>query len=132
MAPCDLVEVSVPAQCTRPKGSRSSGPYRVSPPGGKWAIEHPRVHCSVHHAVSMNSWGVVALDPNLLDRAPSTSRRLSLSLSEPTRSATAPNVNDAMTPGVPDAGEASRVTSAAEPGSALWPLRPWSRQKGSS
>ena len=26
IAPCDVVDVSVPAQCTRPNGSRSSGP----------------------------------------------------------------------------------------------------------
>src|ERR1700681_2037521 len=58
--PWDRVEVSVPAQCTRPKGVRSSGPYRVRSPGGKWAIEQPRVHGSVHHAVSMNSTGDVA------------------------------------------------------------------------
>ena len=32
----------------------------------------------------------------------------------------------------PLAGEASMVTSAADPGPALWPLRPASRQNGSS
>ena len=48
------------------------------------------------------------------------------------RSATEPNVNDAMTPGLPEAGEASRVTSETVPGSALCPLKPSARQNGSS
>ena len=75
---------------------------RVRSPGGKCAIEHPRVHCSVHHAVSMNSTG----DGGRVRRtwrvsASRTARRLSPASSWATRSATGPNVNEAMTPGCP-------------------------------
>ena len=72
IAPCDVVDVSVPAQCTRPNGSRSSGPKRVRMPGGRCAIEQPRVHSSFHHGVSMISAGTRLAVPNRAVSASST------------------------------------------------------------
>ena len=46
--------------------------------------------------------------------------------------ATRPKANEAMTPGLPEAGVASSVTSEAEWGSADCPLKPSARQNGSS
>ncbi len=48
------------------------------------------------------------------------------------RWATGPKVKEASTPGVPEAGLASIVTSDAEFGSADCPLKPSARQNGSS
>ena len=53
---------SSPSRCrpsARGRTARAaSGPCRVSIPGGRWAKEHPRLHSSVHHAVSTTSTGV--------------------------------------------------------------------------
>src|SRR5262249_61771829 len=46
IAPYEIVAVSVPAQCTRPNGWRSSDPYLVRIPGGQRAIGQPRRHDS--------------------------------------------------------------------------------------
>jgi hypothetical protein len=72
MTPCEIADVSVPAQCTRPKGSRSRGPYFVRMPGPRCAIEQPRVHGLAHQLVSMNSTGELARGPNLATSASTT------------------------------------------------------------
>src|SRR5262249_12621868 len=75
IAPCEIVAVSVPAQCTRPNGWRSRCPWRVRVPSVKWAIEHPRVHGSVHHDVSTYSAGFAARAPKRAASASSTTLR---------------------------------------------------------
>ena len=64
IAPCETVAVSVPAQCRLPTGSRTRWPWRVRIPGGRWAIEHPRLQGSDHHGVSTTSIGSAASGPN--------------------------------------------------------------------
>ena len=127
-----MVEVSVPAQCTRPNGSRSKWPNRMRIPGRRCAIEQPRVHCSSDHAVSTKATGSSARRPRRAASALSTALRRSTGSSFCTRAATGPNVNDAITPGVPVAGDESIVVSETEPGSDVWPLKPAARQNGSS
>src|SRR5436305_285135 len=80
----------------------------------------------------MNSDGDDARGPSLDVSASSTNRRRSAASSASMRSATGPNVNDAITPGDPAAGDASSVTSHAEPGCDVCPLKPSARQNGSS
>lgn len=98
----------------------------------KWAIEQPRDHSSVHQEVSTYSAGADARGPKRAASASSTALRRSPAPCACQRCETGPNVNAAITPGAPDAGPASIVTSAAEPGSAVWPLSPSARQNGSS
>ena len=127
-----MVAVSVPAQWTRPNGSRSSDPYLVRIPGDQCAIEQPRVHSSSHHAVSTKSTGDAARGPRRAVSASITPWRRTAGSSVFACAATAPNVKDAMTPGLPVAGVASIVTSAGDPGLADCPLKPSARQNGSS
>src|SRR3954470_3856787 len=132
MAPWETVDVSVPAQWIRPNGSRSRRPYFVSVPGVRWAIEQPRVHSSLNHAVSTKSTGLAAFGPNRAVSLSMTACRRSSGSSVSTFCATGPNVKDAITPGEPDAGDASRVVSDTDPGSELCALYPSPRQNGSS
>ena len=59
MAP-QTVAVSVPAQCSRPTGSRRRRPYWVSTPVGKWAMEQPRVQRSSAQLTSSTWRGAAA------------------------------------------------------------------------
>ena len=63
MAPYDVDAVSVPAQCSRPTGSRRRRPYWVSTPVGKWPMEQPRVQCSSAQFCSRTSTGEAAAGP---------------------------------------------------------------------
>jgi hypothetical protein len=76
------------------------------------------VPSSFQHGVSMNSGGDAARRPHQAGRASITARLRSPQSSASNCSATGPKVKEAMTPGLPDDGVASRVTSAADPGSA--------------
>ena len=114
---------SSPSRC-RPSGSGRTARGAAaraadSTPGGKCAIEQPRVHSSFHQAVSTNRLGVAALGPSRRVSASTTASRRSVASSWSRRSATGPNVNEAITPGVPALGDESIVTSAAEPGWAV-------------
>ena len=87
---------------------------------------------SSDNGVSTKSTGDAALGPNLAVSASRTAFRRTAGSSASVASATAPNVKDAITPGVPERGEESSVTSATDPGPADWPLKPPCRQNASS
>ena len=95
-------------------------------------MEQPRVHSSDHHAVSMNSTGCAARGPSLFVSASEYRPPPYVRVEGVELLGDAAEDERCDHAGASRSGDASSVTSAADPGWAVWPLKPSARQKGSS
>ena len=132
MAPYDVDAVSVPAQCSRPTGSRKRRPYWVSTPVGKWPMEQPRVHCSCAQFSSNTSTGDAAAGPSRLVSVRTKTSRRSVSSRAARARARGPAAYPATTPGAWSGWPVSSVTSISSSVATVAPDIPSRRQNGSS